>query len=134
MRMPGDRPVESPSDGAGKHGARERPATKMWHAPEDLAAAANEVPADVMKPWTHPAGERLASLVITVLRKHRGRNLDVLKQRRFSATHAPPIEMLACPRPLRQSVARREQEEECEQHGDVQRNRADGVPPQREVQ
>ena len=106
----------------------------MWHAPEDLAAAANEVPADVMKPRTHPAGERLASQVITVLREHWRRNLDVFKQRRFSATQAPPIEMLERPRPLRQSAARREQEEECEQHGNVQRNRADGVPPQREAQ
>src|SRR6266481_9137301 len=129
MRAPGGRPLEGPRDGARAHGPGARTASKMRYSPEDLAAAPHEMSADVMKPRTQSAGSWLAALAVPVLGHHGGTDLDVIQQRRLAALAPPPVELLECLRTLRQSAAGREQEKERDQHRNVHRNRADGVPP-----
>src|SRR4029077_10245805 len=121
---------EGPRYGARAHDARARTAPKMGYAPEDLAAAAHEVSADVVKPRTQPGSSGLPSLVLPVLRQHGGAHLNVIQQWLLPVVAPPPVEVLECLRALRQSVAGREEEKECEQHRNVHRYRADRVTPQ----
>jgi hypothetical protein len=61
-------------------------------------------------------------------------HLNVLQERRLAALAPPPVEALECLRTLREPGAGREQQKEREQHRNVHRDRADGVPPQRNAQ
>src|SRR5579864_1893683 len=102
----------------------------MRQAPEDLAAAAHQVPSDVVEPGARAGAQPSLCRSSEVLRQERRMHRDVIEQRRLSALQAAPVELRPGLSALRQAVASREQQKEGEQHRNIDRDRADRMPPQ----
>ena len=121
--------VDGPSHRSSPNAAQARAAAQMRNSPEELTAAADQMSSHVVQPRTLPNTRGLVGTPACVTGQDRRAHVDMLEQGGLAGLEPRSIEALEGLRPLRQTGSCPEQKKKAEYHRDVERDRAEGMPP-----